>query len=112
MESALTSATRLLAAEIGLVNETTTDPVMDPVTDEGLCPHGMWLPLFGDAELRLPKVVLIVLYGLGLFWSFLAVGIVADVFMAGIETITSQTKSITGPDGKKYDVKVRRATRE
>ena len=29
-----------------------------------------------------------VLYGIGLFWSLMAVSIIADIFMAAIETIT------------------------
>jgi hypothetical protein len=74
--------------------------------EDGNCPSGMVLPLFGRAELALPNILLIFLYGLGLFWSFLAVGIVADVFMSGIETITSQTKKIKGPNGKEYELKV------
>jgi hypothetical protein len=80
-------------------------------SNDELCPFGMVLPLFGEAELELPTGVLTILYGLGLFWSFLAVGIVADVFMSGIETITSQTKRIKGPDGKEYEVKVRQEQR-
>ena len=33
-------------------------------------------------------------YGIGLFWSFMAVSIIADIFMAGIETITGKTQII------------------
>ena len=70
------------------------------------CDPGLVLPLFGDAEFALPRIVIIVLYFLGLMWSFLGVGLVADCFMMGIETITAQTKTITGPDGSKFEVKV------
>ena len=35
-----------------------------------------------------------VVYGVGLLWSFMAVSIIADVFMAGIETITTKTQKL------------------
>ena len=37
-------------------------------------------------------------YGIGLFWSFMAVSIIADIFMAGIETITGKTQIIQVAD--------------
>ena len=67
---------------------------------------GLVLPLFGDDELEWGRTVLGILYFLGMIWAFMGVGIVADVFMEGIETITSQTKKIKGPDGKDYEVKI------
>ena len=39
-----------------------------------------------------------VLYGIGLFWSFMAVSIIADIFMAAIETITSRTQMVKVAD--------------
>ncbi|EGB06591.1 hypothetical protein AURANDRAFT_28918, partial [Aureococcus anophagefferens] len=39
-----------------------------------------------------------VLYLLGLLWFFLGVSIIADVFMAAIETITSKEKKVPGTD--------------
>lgn len=75
------------------------------------CEHGMWLPIAGeindDETLNWSRPVLCVLYLIGLLWSFMGVGIVADVFMEAIETITATTKKIKGPDGNDYDVKVR-----
>ena len=38
------------------------------------------------------------LYLLGLLWCFLAVAIVADIFMCSIERITSKTRIIRMPD--------------
>lgn len=40
-------------------------------------------------------------YLLGILWCFLGMAIVADVFMCGIEKITSRTKSIKIPDPEK-----------
>lgn len=40
-------------------------------------------------------------YLLGILWCFLGMAIVADVFMCGIEKITSRTKSIQIPDPEK-----------
>jgi Ca2+/Na+ antiporter len=40
----------------------------------------------------------------------MGVGIIADIFMASIETITSQTYKITRPDGEVSEVKVWNAT--
>jgi solute carrier family 8 (sodium/calcium exchanger) len=53
---------------------------------------GLLLPLGGDGEQEWPRGLRVVLYLLGLFWSFLGVGIVADVFMGAIEAVTSKKK--------------------
>ena len=45
-----------------------------------------------------------------LLWMFLGVGIIADIFMAAIEVITSKEKMIKGPDGQDVPVKVWNAT--
>merc|ERR1719238_782753 len=52
---------------------------------------------------------MIPIYFIGLIWSFLAVGIIADVFMAAIEVITSAEKTITtkNPDGTSSQVTVK-----
>ena len=42
-------------------------------------------------------------YGLGLFWSFMAVSIIADIFMAGIETITTKTQKLQIADPDEED---------
>ncbi|KAK3092010.1 hypothetical protein FSP39_024428 [Pinctada imbricata] len=40
------------------------------------------------------------IYLLGLLWSFMAVSIIADIFMQAIETITSKTQDIKIPDNE------------
>lgn len=55
---------------------------------------GLYLPLFGDDEQRWPNGLRAVLYVVGLFWVFMAVGLVCDVFMGAIETITSAKKRV------------------
>ena len=42
-------------------------------------------------------------YGIGLLWSFMAVSIIADIFMAGIETITSRTQKVKIADPESED---------
>ena len=44
------------------------------------------------------------LYLVGLLWAFLGVAILSDAFMAGIETITGQTKQVTVKDEDGNDV--------
>ena len=67
---------------------------------------GILLPLFVEVtwswELR------VVLYFAGLVYSFVAVNIIADIFMCSIEAITSKTKKVkvVGPDGKEESVEV------
>ena len=65
---------------------------------------GLFLPLFGYKEQRTwdegsnSRYGRAVLYLLGLLWFFLGVSIIADVFMAAIETITSKEKKVPGTD--------------
>lgn len=59
---------------------------------------GLWLPLGGDAEQDWPQGVRVVLYLLGLFWCFIGVAIIADVFMAAIEKVTSKKIQIKVKD--------------
>ena len=56
-----------------------------------------------------PDGLKIVVYFIGLIWSFLAVGIIADVFMAAIEVITSAEKIVNtkNPDGSTSQVTVK-----
>ena len=56
-----------------------------------------------------PQPVKIIVYFIGLIWSFLAVGIIADVFMAAIEVITSAEKIVNtkNPDGSTSQVTVK-----
>ena len=56
--------------------------------------RGLLLPLLA-AENELPYGPRVPLYLLELLWLFLGVAIVADIFMAAIEQITSQEKKVT-----------------
>lgn len=72
-----------------------------------VCGGGLLLPLGGDGEQKWNKGLRLVLYLLGLLWSFMGVGIVADVFMGAIEAVTSKKKRVKvktkTEDGKKVD---------
>lgn len=73
---------------------------------------GLILPLFGNRENRtwdatfLGSALRALLYFFGLIWAFLGVSIIADIFMAAIETITSAERTLPGSDIR---VKVRRS---
>ena len=66
---------------------------------------GGWgaLPLFPQEYTWSPGVRAF-LYLFGLLWTFLGVAILSDAFMAGIETITGQTKMVTIKDEDGNDV--------
>mmetsp|Transcript_67966 Transcript_67966/g.159977 ORF Transcript_67966/g.159977 Transcript_67966/m.159977 type:complete len:821 (+) Transcript_67966:114-2576(+) len=82
-------------------NATTSEP---RICEGG---SGLWLPLGGEWERDWPSEVKIALYLLGLLYCFLGVAIIADVFMASIERITSVKKQVVNKDtGKKTTVKV------
>jgi len=51
---------------------------------------GLILPLLGETELKWEKPLRAGLYLAGLLWCFMGVAIIADVFMAAIEKITSK----------------------
>ena len=53
---------------------------------------GILLPLF--VEVTWSWEVRVVLYFAGLVYSFVAVNIIADIFMCSIEAITSKTKTV------------------
>ena len=59
---------------------------------------GLLLPFVN--EYTWPVGVRAGIYLFGLLWSFMAVSIVADVFMRAIETITSKTRTIRFPNPK------------
>mmetsp|Transcript_83305 Transcript_83305/g.150260 ORF Transcript_83305/g.150260 Transcript_83305/m.150260 type:complete len:838 (+) Transcript_83305:536-3049(+) len=54
----------------------------------------LMLPAFGEAEMNWPNGLRVFLYIVGLFWLFLGVAVISDVFMNGIERITSQKKRV------------------
>ena len=66
------------------------------------------LSLFLSHTLRQPPAPLIPVYFLLLMWSFMGVGIIADVFMAAIEVITSAEETVRLPDGTARTFKVGR----
>ena len=47
-----------------------------------------------------------ILYFIGMVWCFLGVAIIADLFMAAIDQVTSATKIIKKADGKRRVFKV------
>ncbi|XP_076445930.1 sodium/calcium exchanger Calx-like isoform X2 [Babylonia areolata] len=60
------------------------------------CGSGLMLPVFSEATWSTGTRAF--LYLLGLLWCFLAVAIVADIFMCSIERITSKTRIVRMPD--------------
>jgi len=74
---------------------------MPKVCEEG-SGGGLLLPIFGDAEQRWPPALRGILYGLGLAWCFMGVAIIADVFMGGIERITSKKVRNFNKETKRY----------
>ena len=79
-----------------------SDCVCDPQGEYTICEkcgRGLFL-IKGDGEHAWDNNLRIMLYFFGLMWMFLAVGIVADVFMAAIEVITSQQVETKTKDGR------------
>eukprot|EP00927_Polykrikos_kofoidii_P061687 TRINITY_DN5651_c0_g1_i2.p1 TRINITY_DN5651_c0_g1~~TRINITY_DN5651_c0_g1_i2.p1 ORF type:complete len:810 (-),score=144.37 TRINITY_DN5651_c0_g1_i2:127-2508(-) len=58
---------------------------------------GTIFPLGGQAEAGWNDRVKVLLYGTGLLYCFLGVGIVADIFMSAIERVTSKKKLVKTP---------------
>jgi len=56
--------------------------------------EGLILPLFGSSEMDWPNPIRVILYLIGLGWCFLGVAVISDVFMAGIEKVTSWKKRV------------------
>jgi solute carrier family 8 (sodium/calcium exchanger) len=72
---------------------------------------GLLLPLFGESEMDWPNALRLILYLIGLGWTFLGVAVISDVFMAGIEKITSAKRRVVDKTtGKKKTVYVWNAT--
>lgn len=67
---------------------------------------GNLLPAFGDNEQEWPRALRVVLYAIGLAWTFMGVAIVADVFMGAIECITSKKRRVVDENGRSLTVKV------
>lgn len=70
------------------------------------CAMGMILPLVDESNMSMSLRIL--MYLVGLFWFFIGVAIVADIFMVSIEVITSRETHITIlVDGQPEKQKVR-----
>jgi solute carrier family 8 (sodium/calcium exchanger) len=70
---------------------------------DGFCNFkGILLPLFGASECQWPNIIRIVLYMTGLFWTFLGVGVISDIFMGGIEKVTSQKRRTFNKETKQW----------
>ena len=88
-------------------NVTPEDTVTVACGPKDICSQkGMILPIF--IEVTWPWWLRVVLYFTGLLYSFVAVFIIADIFMCSIDAITSKTKTVTvsSPDGKQETVEV------
>jgi len=66
---------------------------------EAPCTGGMFLPFF-PGEFIWSHTLQTVLFAITMLFSFLGIAIIADVFMAAIEKITSKTYTITHTDPK------------
>mmetsp|Transcript_9834 Transcript_9834/g.37077 ORF Transcript_9834/g.37077 Transcript_9834/m.37077 type:complete len:219 (-) Transcript_9834:1945-2601(-) len=64
-----------------------------PICEDGGSVRGYFFPALPD-EHELPDVLRGVMYLLGLFYAFAGVAIIADIFMASIEKITSAERVI------------------
>lgn len=86
-----------------------SDDASPSICEEG--GSGLFLPVGGadHQEYKLGTFMALP-YLAGLLWFFMGVGIIADIFMSGIETITSQTYKVKRPDGSEAEVKVWNAT--
>ncbi|CAK9057164.1 unnamed protein product, partial [Durusdinium trenchii] len=63
---------------------------------------GQLLPLGGDWEIELNPRVRMVLYFMGLIYSFMGVSIVADLFMSAIERVTSVQRCVQIGTSKRF----------
>jgi len=69
-------------------------------------PQGYFVPIGGDGEARWPSSLKVVLYLVGLLWSFMGVAIISDTFMGAIECVTSAKKRLKLKNGQVRTVKV------
>jgi len=82
----------------------------NPLTEFKCLHDGLILPLFGKWEMDIPNIVRMIMYLIGLFWIFLGVAIISDIFMAGIERITSSKRRTKSKDGRMITIYVWNAT--
>jgi len=82
--------------------------------DIDICEHGAFngfqqgyfAPIFAPDEWDWDPGLRGFLYFIGMFWSFLGVSIIADIFMGSIETITSSYRKVVVSKGKSKRGKV------
>ena len=86
-------------------SETHQDSLICSAKDE-CSMKGTLLPLL--IEVTWPVWLRASLYFIGLLYSFIAVFIVADIFMCSIDSISSKTRTvfITGPDGNQESIQI------
>jgi len=90
---------------------TTGAPLIKPCPGDKCLFEGLVLPLFGTSEMEWPNALRLILYLVGLGWTFLGIAIISDVFMAGIEKVTSWKKRVKDKKtGKTITVYVWNAT--
>jgi solute carrier family 8 (sodium/calcium exchanger) len=89
---------------------TTVSPTAAPAMCSAKGSGGIFFPIWPTAEDRIPDGVRAALYLAGLFWTFIGVSIVADMFMAAIETITSSEVIVSTKGGGKITAKTWNAT--
>lgn len=85
--------------------ETILTTTLSPDEEIPICKiggSGQWLPLGGDWEQSLDSKLRAVFYFTGMIYSFLGVSIVADMFMAAIERLTSVQKCIRVGTTKRF----------
>jgi len=74
--------------------------------EPGMCEAGgepgLFFPLGGEWEQQLPRAAKVILYGGGLGFTFLGVGLIADVFMSSIETVTSKKRRVFDKRSQRY----------
>lgn len=92
-----------------------TAPEGSPRSCERCAQKLIFLPLFGEWERgEWPNAVRLILYFVGLLWTFLGIGIVCDQFMAAIEEITAAERvvwlEVRSGSRHKFHVKVWNAT--
>lgn len=100
----------LLFAVVSAASDDDDDDASPSICEEG--GSGLFLPIGGskNTEYKQNKGMMIIAYFVGLIWTFMGVGIVADIFMAAIEVITSQELEVIMADGTKTTAKVWNAT--
>jgi len=84
--------------QAAVVDDLSKGMLIQAINDgERVCKPQMFLPLFLSEE-TWPTAVRSFLYLVALLWCFLGIAIIADIFMASIEVITSSEKTVAFTD--------------